>query len=71
MIMPVLRLKSKALLRDSAMRINRYGDKGQPCLRPLDDWKAAQGLPLIRGDIQGFDMQALIMLIKEGSNPIL
>ncbi|KAM7486574.1 hypothetical protein LguiA_002583 [Lonicera macranthoides] len=44
-------LKSSALaikrLRTSTTRIKRKGDKGSPCLKPLDALKLPSGLPLI------------------------
>ena len=73
-LMPVMRpaclLWSSAHLSDSAIRIKRYGDKGQPCLNPLEDWKEGPGLPLIRGAIHGPEIQALMILRKKGEKPI-
>lgn len=47
------------------------GGRGQPCLRPREDWNASPGLLLIRGEIQGLDIQETIRLTKGDSKPIL
>lgn len=69
-INPILWLWSKALMKDSAMRIKGKGEKGQPCLSPLMDWKKTEGLPLIKGVIQGLDMQFWMSKLKSSLNPI-
>ncbi len=74
-LMPVMRpdclFWSREQLNYSAMRMKRYGDKGQPCLSPLEDWKEGLGLPLMRGAIQGREMYAPMKLIRRGEKPIL
>ena len=49
----------------------RKGDIGHPWRRPLVALKKSIGLPLTRGDIQGFDIHALIQLINNSENPNL
>ena len=67
---PIWQLKSRALLKYSAINIKRYGEIGQPCLSPWVDWKEGLGIPLMRGEIEGPVMQALTRSMKDVENPI-
>ncbi|GMP94699.1 hypothetical protein CsSME_00044056 [Camellia sinensis var. sinensis] len=42
---PLSLAKSIILPNTSATKINKNGDKGSPCLRPLDAWKKFPALP--------------------------
>ena len=69
-INPDLRLKSKALLKDSTKRMKRNGERGNPCLRHVEDWKRGPGLPLTRGEIQGRELQAYIREMVSSLKPL-
>ena len=52
------------MLRVSATMMYKKGERGQPCLNPLELLKYLLGLPLIRGAVQGVEMHPLMMLMK-------
>ena len=45
------------------------GDSGHPCLTPRTALKKAEGLPFMRGAIQGEVIQACTCLMKASGNP--
>ena len=58
-------------LRTTAWRTKSTGERGKPCLRPLEALKKLVGQPLTNGAIQGDEMQALTQAIKFWLNPKL
>ena len=51
--------------RTSESKINRKGEKGSPCLRPLFGESSPKGLPLMRMEKEEEEMHNLIQFIHE------
>lgn len=58
-------------LRVDAWMTNSRGERGHPCLRPLEALKKSVALPFTRGAIHGSETQARIQLMKFDPNPNL
>ena len=57
-------------LSPSMISINRRGDRGQPCLIPLDTWKNFEGVPLISTTKFADSTQPMIQFTKVQGIPI-
>ena len=69
LILPRASSLNSNLERTSEPRINRKGDRGSPCLRPLLEENKPKGLPLIRMEKEEEEMHNLIQVIQEERKP--
>ncbi|GMP75754.1 hypothetical protein CsSME_00032733 [Camellia sinensis var. sinensis] len=68
---PLSLAKSIILPNTSATKINKNGDKGSPCLRPLDAWKKSPALPFTIIAILQDDKHPQIHFLHLTPNPFL
>jgi hypothetical protein len=61
----------RIMLKPSAMIRNRKGDKGHPCLNPLEDLKKEDNDPLIKKENEVDSTHPMIQLTKIRFIPIL
>src|SRR5438270_10873147 len=59
---------SNLMLRHSITKTNKYGERGSPCLMPLDELKDVEGMPLIDTEKVGAWIHSLIQLIQVCGN---
>jgi hypothetical protein len=71
LIFPAASSLNKSLDKTSAPKMNKKGERGSPCLRPLVGEKSPKGLPLMRMEKVEEEIQTLIQLIQEEWNPSL
>jgi hypothetical protein len=58
--LPAASSLNKSLDRTSEPKMNKKGERGSPCLRPLLGGKCPKGLPFIRMEKEEEEMQILI-----------
>jgi hypothetical protein len=58
-----------ALLKPSATKRKRSGERGKPCHRPLSEMKKGEAAPFIRITKENKEIHAIIHLMKGTSNP--
>jgi hypothetical protein len=60
LMLPTASSLNNSLDRTSALKINKKGERGSPCLRPLLGEKNPKKLPLIRMEKEEEEIQILI-----------